>query len=90
MNKQEATDLQNEILISCRNLQQKDMKLLLPNDSKIESHGYQLQIRSNSITDNLQSIRVIAQKKNLAIADESKQGLITIYRPCFIHYSGKS
>ena len=90
MNKQEATDLQNEILTACTNLVQKDMKLLPPDTSKIESHGYQLQIRSNDIKDSLQSIRAIAQRKNLAIADESQKGLITIYRPCFIHYSNQN
>jgi hypothetical protein len=88
MNKDEALKPFDEILVACEDLTEKDLKLVLPGSGEVESHGYQLNIRSKSVKANLQCIRKIVEKNNLAIADKSQMDLVIIYRQCFFHYSG--
>jgi hypothetical protein len=87
MNKEEASKVLNEILAACKDLTEKDAKIIPPNASKIESHGYQLEIKFDTVKTNLQCIKEIAQKNNLAVDEKSQKGTVVIYRPCFIHYS---
>ena len=87
MNKEEALKLLDLILATCKDLTEKDAKLLLPSASKIQSHGYQLEIKSKAAKANLKCIKEIAEKDNLAMADKTQEGSVIIYRPCFINYS---
>ena len=86
MNKEEASIVRKEILVSCNSLTEKAVMLMLPTADGSVSHGYQLHIKSESLKENLPCLKSIAGKYNLAL-DESRKGLVVIYRPCFIDYS---
>jgi hypothetical protein len=88
MNNEEALKLFDEILAGCKDLTEKDSRLILPGAGEIESHGYQLEIKSKAVKANLQIIKSIVEKHNLAIADRSQNDSVIIFRPCFLHYSG--
>ena len=89
LNKEEAIDLQKEIVSSCNGLSLEDISLELSSLGKPVSHGYQLHIKSNSIETNLPRLKTIAQKHYLAL-DESKKDLVVIYRPCFSQHENQS
>jgi hypothetical protein len=86
VNKEEASTIQKEILVSCKGITEKAVMLVLPTADVSVSHGYQLHIKSESLKENLPCLKIIARKHNLAL-DESRKGLVVIYRPCFIDYS---
>ncbi len=86
MNKEEASSIQKEILVGCNGLTEDAVMLVLPTANSPVSHGYQLRIKSESLKENLPCLKSIAGKHNLAL-DESRKGLVVIYRPCFIGYS---
>jgi len=86
MDKEEFNSLLQEILQACPGINERMSKILLPGTAKNESHGYQLQITSEIVNTQIACIKSIAQKKNLAV-DVSEKNSITIYRPCFAHYS---
>jgi len=86
VNKEEASTIQKEILVSCNGLTEEAVMLVLPTTDGPVSHGYQLQIKSELLKENLPCLKNIARKHNLAL-DESRKGLVVIYRPCFIDYS---
>lgn len=89
MNKEEASAIMKEILVTCNGLTEEAVLLVLPTADGPVSHGYQLHIKSESLRENLPCLKSIAGKHNLAL-DESRKGLVVIYRPCFIDYpSGK-
>ena len=86
MNKEEASTVRKEILVSCNGLTEETVILVLPTADGSVSHGYQLHVKSESLRENLQCLKSIAGKHNLAV-DESRKGLVVVYRPCFIGYS---
>jgi hypothetical protein len=86
VNKEEASTIQKEILVSCNGLTEDAIMLVLPNADGSISHGYQLHIKSELLKENLPRLKSIAGKHNLAL-DESRKGLVVMYRPCFIGYS---
>jgi len=85
LNREEATAIQKEILTSCNGLTEEAIRLVLSNPYSTVSHGYQLHIKSKLIETNLPRLKTIAQKHNLAL-NQSRNGLVIIYRPCFIKY----
>jgi len=88
VNKEEASTVQKEILVGCNGLTEDAVTLVLPTADGPVSHGYQLHIKSESLKENLPCIKSIARKHNLAL-DESRKGLVVIYRPCFFGYSSE-
>ncbi len=88
MNKKEAEDLKTKIISQGIGLAQQEITIILPKTNDPQSHGYQLHIKSEKIIDNIKMIKKVALNANLAV-DESKKGLVIIYRPCFIHYKSQ-
>ncbi len=78
-----------DILANCSSIQEKDAELIFPGAGKVESHGYQLQIQSDQVKKEIDCIKKVALKNNLAVVDESQKGSVTIFRPCFAHYPSK-
>ena len=86
MNKEEAIAIQKEILVVCKDLDRDAVRIVPPTADGSLSHGYQLHVRSELLKENLLGLKSIAAKNNLAL-DESRKGLVVIYRPCFVDYS---
>jgi hypothetical protein len=56
--------------------------LMPPDADDVLSKGYQLHIRSTSISkEDIDCIRPIVEARNLALSDESENHLLIIYKP---------
>jgi len=89
LDRKEATTVQEEIVRNCNGITEKNILLVLSIAESAMSHGYQIHIKSSSIEVNLPCLKEICQRHNLAL-DNSKNDFAVVYRPCFIHYAGRT
>ncbi len=87
MNREEASNIQKRLISSGEGLTEADIRIVIPREGDPPSHGYQIHIKSDRISNNLTSVKALAAEYNLAV-DDSRKGLIIILRPCFMDYSG--
>lgn len=81
MNREEATSLLRDIISVCDSIGEQGIMLMPPNTDDILSHGYQLHIKTVISEPDLNCIKPLVEKHNLAIVNEPNKNLLVIYRP---------
>ncbi len=81
LNREEATKLIREIDEECKEIRGSSIMLMEPNQSSIDSEGYQVHIKMKADWKRLRCLETIAEQYGYAVKNEPDKERIVIYNP---------